>query len=153
MQPEVRDAVPKCLHKRRVEGDNHSACWKCRADFWGGLSELCSPDVRCIECIDTSPFIYDLVNKNIEKLTKRTEQRRAKSKDDSSLVDDDKGDLSIGLSTSQIDSLYSELSPPFTVEDEPDPEGTLLDRDWCTKQARANLRFFYSVVQCDRTQP
>ena len=58
------------------------------------------------------PFIFDLVGKNIEKLTKRTEKRRAKSKDDSSLVDDDKGDLSIGLSTSQIDSLYSELSPP-----------------------------------------
>ena len=110
------------------------------------LSELCSPDIKCVECVDTSSFIFDLVDKNIEKLTNRTEKRRAKSKDDSSLVDDDKDNLSNGVSTSQIYSEYSELSPPFTVEDEPDPVGSLLRSRLVNKQARANLRFFCSVV-------
>ena len=130
---------------------------KCRANCWGGLSELCSPDVRCVECVDTSSFIFDLVNKNIEKLTKRTEKRRAKIKDDSSLGDDDKGNLSIGLSKSQIDSLYSELSPPFTVEEEPDPEGTLLKSQLVHKNKPeltfASFTVWFNVTELNPDQP
>ena len=128
--PEIRDAVPKCSHKRRVEGDNHRACWKCRVSFWGGLDKLCSPDVRCEECVDVSDFIFDVVNKNIEKLTKRTEQRRNKSKDSSSTFTDEKRDLTLGLSESQFESLCGELEQSYHSVDVPDSnsEGTCVDK-------------------------
>ena len=45
-----------------------------QSQLLGGLDELCSPDVKCEECVDVSDFIFDVVNKNIEKLTKRNEQ-------------------------------------------------------------------------------
>ena len=139
--PEVRDAVPKCSHKRRVEGDNHSACWKCRVSFWGGLNELCSPDVRCVECVDVSDFIFEVVNKNIEKLTKRTEQRRNKSKDSSSNVTDDKKDLTLGLSESQFESLCGELDQSYHSVDilTPNSEGTCVAKGALTTHGKPEL--------------
>ena len=96
----------------------------------GGLDELCSPDVRCDDCVDVSDFIFDVVNKNIEKLTKRTEQRRNKSKDSSSTFTEDKKDLTLGLSESQFESLCGELDHSYHTVDVPDinSEGTCVDK-------------------------
>ena len=67
MQPEVCNSVTECLHKRRVKGDNQSACWKSRYNYWGGLSELCSPNARCTECIDINKIVFDFLTKQTLK--------------------------------------------------------------------------------------
>ena len=67
-------------------------------------------------------MLYDLVLKNIEKLTKRSNKRKTYSEEGSSF---NKANLSVisnismGLSESQVESLYTEFSPDYTADLDP----------------------------------